>query len=193
MAPGAQLCTVESMNRPGRSTQPQGEATTSGEYPAEEVIAVAGRLDAAAVKYWIDGGWGIDALLGHQTRPHRNLNLVVEHTHRLEFAAVMKGSGYHLAGEDGHLQQWERDDGYQIEVGYVETGRTRRNDNGELVYGEKGLPYPVGAFGAIGTIAETDVPCCHADYQMWSHVGHDDIGRRDMLALHRRFGLPLPD
>jgi lincosamide nucleotidyltransferase A/C/D/E len=37
---------------------------------AEDVLAVLDRLGAAGVAVWLDGGWGIDALLGRQSRAH---------------------------------------------------------------------------------------------------------------------------
>jgi lincosamide nucleotidyltransferase A/C/D/E len=30
------------------------------------------------VDLWIDGGWGVDALLGEQTRPHRDLDIAIQ-------------------------------------------------------------------------------------------------------------------
>lgn len=191
MAPQELRQTITSMNRAEHETHQM--ETASAEYPADAVVSIAERLDAAGVRYWIDGGWGVDALLGHQTRPHSNLNLAVALADKTDLAAVLRGSGYTLVSNNGGVEHWATENGLEIEVGYVDISHTRRAEDGELVYGDRGLPYPVGAFGAIGTIGGVDVPCCHADYQMWSHVGHDDIGRRDMLALHRRFGLPLPD
>jgi len=38
----------------------------------ETLKALARRSQA-----WLDGGWGVDALLAEQTRPHRDLDLVV--------------------------------------------------------------------------------------------------------------------
>ena len=36
--------------------------------PAGEVVAVLDAMAARAVDVWVDGGWGVDALLGRQTR-----------------------------------------------------------------------------------------------------------------------------
>jgi lincosamide nucleotidyltransferase A/C/D/E len=30
------------------------------------------------INIWIDGGWGVDALLGAQTRPHKDLDIAIE-------------------------------------------------------------------------------------------------------------------
>lgn len=34
-------------------------------------------LDKNNVKIWIDGGWGVDALIGKQTRAHKDLDIAV--------------------------------------------------------------------------------------------------------------------
>ncbi len=35
-------------------------------------------LENEGIAIWIDGGWAVDALLGKQTRPHSDADLVVE-------------------------------------------------------------------------------------------------------------------
>lgn len=65
--------------------------------------------------------------------------------------------------------------------------------DGRPVYGPAGLRYDVGCFEAAGTIGGREVDCCTAEFQMRSHSRYtldaDDL--RVVLALHRRFGLPL--
>ena len=39
----------------------------------DEVERVLERLDDHSVRYWVLGGWGVDALVGRQTREHRDL------------------------------------------------------------------------------------------------------------------------
>jgi lincosamide nucleotidyltransferase A/C/D/E len=43
----------------------------------QEVIRVVGLLDSQNVSYWLDGGWGVDALAGEQTRQHQDLDLAI--------------------------------------------------------------------------------------------------------------------
>jgi hypothetical protein len=47
---------------------------------ADDVLAVLALFRAAAVDVWVGGGWGIDALVGRETRPHQDLDLM----HRVE-------------------------------------------------------------------------------------------------------------
>jgi lincosamide nucleotidyltransferase A/C/D/E len=41
------------------------------------VAEILGRLDGAGIWYCVEGGWGVDALLGEQTREHDDLDLAV--------------------------------------------------------------------------------------------------------------------
>src|SRR5947209_7146645 len=45
---------------------------------ATEVHAVLNLLAGADCPAWVAGGWGVDALVGRQTRPHRDLDLIVD-------------------------------------------------------------------------------------------------------------------
>src|SRR5215471_15172124 len=49
--------------------------------PESRVLALMNALDAATVSAWVAGGWGVDALIGHQTRRHYDLELVVSDEH----------------------------------------------------------------------------------------------------------------
>jgi lincosamide nucleotidyltransferase A/C/D/E len=47
--------------------------------PAAKVIDLVQLLNQNRIEVIIDGGWGVDALLGEQTRPHEDLDLAVFH------------------------------------------------------------------------------------------------------------------
>ena len=44
---------------------------------AEDVISIYQNLSANGIQVWLTGGWGIDALLQEQTRPHKDLDLII--------------------------------------------------------------------------------------------------------------------
>src|ERR1700730_3780500 len=46
------------------------------EMTAADVLTVAGTVAEATDRWWIGGGWGVDALVGRQTRKHVDLDLV---------------------------------------------------------------------------------------------------------------------
>ncbi len=51
----------------------------------EDLMTIINLLENANIKYWIDGGWGVDILAGKQTRNHRDIdvNFDAQHTERL--------------------------------------------------------------------------------------------------------------
>src|ERR1700736_3930072 len=43
-----------------------------------DVIDLYTSIENLGVKIWVDGGWGVDALLGEQTRPHKDLDIAIQ-------------------------------------------------------------------------------------------------------------------
>jgi len=41
----------------------------------ESLIAVLNLLEDLNIKYWVDGGWGVDILTGKQNREHRDIDI----------------------------------------------------------------------------------------------------------------------
>jgi lincosamide nucleotidyltransferase A/C/D/E len=44
---------------------------------ADDVLRVTTALADRGVQGWVGGGWGVDALIGHQTRQHSDLDLII--------------------------------------------------------------------------------------------------------------------
>ena len=63
---------------------------TAGQKDLFEVLDFMEELD---ITYWLDGGWGVDALIGRQTREHRDvdINFDSRHTDRLLDALLVAG------------------------------------------------------------------------------------------------------
>jgi len=45
---------------------------------AQDVLNLCKGLETQGVKIWIDGGWAVDALLGKQSRPHEDVDIVIQ-------------------------------------------------------------------------------------------------------------------
>lgn len=80
-----------------------GTGVAGGEagMPAEEVLAVVDWLEARGAVHVITGGWAVDALVGRATRPHRDLDVIVE------------------AGACDGLARWLRGRGYEVVVDWL--------------------------------------------------------------------------
>jgi lincosamide nucleotidyltransferase A/C/D/E len=71
---------------------------------AEDVIELFSGLRAERVRVWVDGGWGIDAplgrhidaLLGRQTRRHKDFDDIVLFEDRQVLTRLLEGRGFAL-------------------------------------------------------------------------------------------------
>src|SRR5215218_631188 len=50
----------------------------SGGMTLAEVLVVLDAVEKVGCRYWLEGGWGVDALLGYQSRPHRDLDVDID-------------------------------------------------------------------------------------------------------------------
>src|SRR5206468_8592005 len=66
---------------------------------AAHLVHLLERIESAGVTVWIDGGWGVDALLEEQTREHDDLDLVLELADCNRLISTLESEGYeHVAG-----------------------------------------------------------------------------------------------
>ena len=49
----------------------------------------------AEIKVFLDGGWGVDALLGHQSRVHNDIDILVEKKDYQNFIEIMKANDFY--------------------------------------------------------------------------------------------------
>ncbi|MFD3519516.1 nucleotidyltransferase domain-containing protein [Streptomyces sp. NPDC058653] len=159
---------------------------------AEDVLAVLDLLDRAGVEVWLDGGWGVDALLGEQTRPHEDLDIVVRAESLAHHGRTMGDHGFRPLRTEHRLVLVD-DAGRKVDVHTVDLGATRTDERGVRVHGPGGLPCPVGSLNGSGRVRGRRVGCVTPEYQIASHTGYalGEDDERDVLALHHRFGVPL--
>jgi lincosamide nucleotidyltransferase A/C/D/E len=162
---------------------------------AADVLEVVDLLAGARVRFWIDGGWGVDALAGEQTRPHLDLDLAIRTEDLAAYIHAMIGRGFRTARIDNpwNFVMGDRS-GRLVDVHLVDFTAVCAAADGGAVYGGNGLAYDVGAFGGRGRILNREVGCCTAGFQMRSHTGYelDENDFHDVLVLHHRFGIPIP-
>ena len=163
---------------------------------ARRVLEVLDHLAARNLQAWLDGGWGIDALLGRQTRPHDDLDLIVQLDDLSRVEQALRELGYVFTGceRPGIVEYLVDAEGHQVDVHPV-----RFTETGEALYtmtnGEDWI-YPPGALTGIGDILGRAVPCQTPDVILVAHAtgyGLDEAHERDVIALSESFGIPLPE
>jgi lincosamide nucleotidyltransferase A/C/D/E len=159
---------------------------------ADDVLEVLARLDAAGIEWWVDGGWGVDALLGEETRPHDDLDVVVPRDDIARLADLFP----EFARVDD--EWWParfvlRDDsGRQVDfhpVTFDELGDAWQ----DLVDGGRSR-YPAEGLRGRGRIGRREVRCLTPELQVGHHdyEGPDDVDWDDVRVLSERFGLTPP-
>jgi lincosamide nucleotidyltransferase A/C/D/E len=182
---------------------------------AEEVVELYSLLLEHGVQLWIDGGWGIDALLGRQTRPHKDLDAIAAFDDLPAMTAVLSEGGFVLKEIWGESRP-VRHEGRVLLVGTGEPGgdvatafvlkdaRGRELDVHVMRLDElgHGIPvwdsiwsFPPDALEGHGVIAGSPVRCLSAATHMRTHTGYElqDKDRQDLRFLHERFGIDYPE
>jgi lincosamide nucleotidyltransferase A/C/D/E len=157
---------------------------------ADDVLFVLALLRRTEVDVWVGGGWGIDALIGEQTRNHRDLDLM----HRQDQEAAVVAA----FAEAGFVESldWRP-------IRFVVTAPDGRDiDLHPLVFADDGsavqaspepecpFAYPSSCF-VTGVIKGVSVPCLSAEQQVYFHRGYEpsERDRHDMAQLRRVFGV----
>lgn len=163
---------------------------------ASDVHEVVSRLKAAGIVFWLDGGWGVDALVGYETRDHDDLDVVVsrEKLDEARVALAPLGFAHSPNAEPGLPARFvvRAPHGRQVDfhaVVFDEHGHGHQ----ELGDGSWCL-YPAGGLTAFGTVAGHRVPCVTAELQVRHHLGFEPSNRdrADMQALASQLEIELP-
>jgi len=172
---------------------------------AEDAIGIYQRLLDNHIQVWLVGGWGIDALLGEQTRPHKDLDVIMLVDDVGRMCALLSHDGYQF----GYL--WEENlstvdaRGVETATAFVlQDAEGRELDAHALRLDDEGNGIPAwDAEGRIlrrqdlageGSIAGVSVPCFTAEMQMACHTGYKlpDKQVNDLERLHEKFGVAYP-
>lgn len=159
-----------------------------------DVINIYKLLTDNNIDVWLDGGWGVDALLGKQTREHGDVDIVIQQKDVLKLRKLLEAQGY---------QEEKRDDtsDWNFVLGngelLVDVHVVTFDEKGDGIYGPpaRGVSYPAYSFKGDGKIDDHSVKCLTAEYQVESHTGYkiDEEDYRDVSALCEKFNIPLPE
>jgi lincosamide nucleotidyltransferase A/C/D/E len=155
--------------------------SNSGRMDAREVLEVLSVLEGV----WVAGGWGVDALVGEQTRAHRDLDLALDADHEAQALAALAGLGYAIETDWRPARVELAASGARWvdlhPVRFDASGHGRQADLDGGVF-----DYPPDCF-VTGVIAGLTVPCLSAEQQLRFRQGYEprDVDRHDLAQLAR--------
>ncbi|MGW2377701.1 MULTISPECIES: nucleotidyltransferase domain-containing protein [Kitasatospora] len=157
----------------------------------DDVLDVLDLLVDAGVSAWVDGGWGVDALVGHTTRPHDDLDLVLPR-HQLDAARqALAAAGFTTVLRDLLPTALALADGAGRAVDLHPVTGSGRDGGDQLLPDGQRFRYPAPVTGTIGG---RTIPCVDAATQVRCHLGYPprDKDHHDMAHLHARTAVALP-
>jgi lincosamide nucleotidyltransferase A/C/D/E len=160
---------------------------------AAALLQVVDRLEEQGIDVWLDGGWGVDALLGRATREHDDLDLVAELRCSDRIVELLQGLGYDVvAGAPPKSFVLVDREGRQVDVHPVafdaEGGGVYQDGSGEWVY-------PAQGFSGRGSVDGKPVRCLSPEVQVLVHAGYEltEKDYRELYLLRERFGVEPPE
>lgn len=159
------------------------------EMTAKDVMEIARLLDANQIQVTIDGGWGVDALLGEQTRRHEDLDIAVQHKDVPKLRALLEACGY---TDIPRNDTWECNFVLGDEHGHlIDIHSFEFDEQGKNIYG---LAYPFESLTGKGLISGEPVRCIAPHWMVKFHTGYklDDNDYQDVKALCMHFDIQMP-
>jgi lincosamide nucleotidyltransferase A/C/D/E len=158
------------------------------------LVNLLGLLHVSAIPLWLDGGWGVDALLAVQTRLHKDVDLIVRVADVPRLLETLGREGFQIhAGAPPNAFVLADGSGLEVDVHAVvfddEGNGVYRMENG------KNWIYPAEGFNGHGIIDGMNVRCLSPSTQVLCHAnGYDPTEKdfRDMKLIKERFGVALP-
>lgn len=154
----------------------------------EDVLEVVDALEARSVRHWAAGGWGVDVLVGFETRAHRDLDLAVDESDYETCMTALAGLGYTIETDWLPLR---------VEVAapverWVDVHPVRFDAHGLGIQGDPAgvhFLYPPTAF-TIGRLHDRPIPCLSVEQQELFRSGYalrpqDEHDLRLLATLRR--------
>jgi lincosamide nucleotidyltransferase A/C/D/E len=161
---------------------------------SHRVVVLLDVVAAAGVRAWLDGGWGVDALLGDQHREHDDLDLVVPLEQVGEVRAALRPWGFSVAEDRLPTRLVLRTaDGEQVDLHPVTFDSNGRGSQSQAAPDGTDCVYPAEQF-THGVVGGRTVACVGPLTQLAHHSGYRPTPRDvdDMRRLTSQFGLATP-
>lgn len=161
---------------------------------AIDVLSLYTQLELHGVRIWFDGGWSVDATLGHQTRPHQDVDIIIQEKDLAGLHNLLEPQGYKNVLKDD-TRQWNYvlgdESGHLVDIHVIVFDK-----DGNGIYGpvENRVMYPADALTGSGIINGIEVRCLTPEYMVQSRTGYSPrkCDRLDVAALYERFGIKKP-
>lgn len=151
----------------------------------ENLIEVLNLLNNLKIKYWIDGGWGVDILLGKQNREHRDIDIDFDSSFTEILLSTLKEKGYKITTDWSPV----RIELYHTNLGYIDIHPLIINEDGSAKQADLngGWYYFEADWFSSAIFEGHTIPCISAEAQKLFHSGYElrEVDKIDLKNLNR--------
>ena len=151
-------------------------------------------FESAGIETWLDGGWAVDALLGKQTRPHKDVDIILRVADLPKLREILESRGFEIrqGGTESNFVLADRS-GLEVDVHAIVFDRDgngvyRMEDGSDWIF-------PAAGFSGLGVVQGISARCLSPETQVLCHAhGYVPTEKdlQDMELLQGRFGVELP-
>ena len=181
----------------------EGSYNADMQMTADDAVRLYQLLTDHAIRTWVIGGWGVDALLGEQNRLHKDLDILVLVDDVERLLTLLEQEGFHFAylWEENRFVPdargkstatafvWQDDAACEIDAHAL---RLDEMGNGIPAWlCAEGFRYPRESLAEKGVIAGVIVPCISPQMQLECHTGYElpDSQQQDLERIRAKFGV----
>lgn len=151
----------------------------------EDLMKVLDLMDQMGIKYWLDGGWGVDVLNGQQSREHRDADINFDVDYMDQLLQKLDEKGYKI------VTDWRpvRIELHSPQFGYIDIHPFVINDNGTAKQADlEGGWYEFDAdFFGHAIFNGRVIPCISAKGQKLFHTGYElrEVDKHDIKIIDK--------
>lgn len=102
-------------------------------------------LEQAGLQFWLAGGWAVDFHAGRITRPHSDVDLVVDHADREELHALLLHAGFKVVEDsEPDAEMIYQRDNFKVDLSFI----VELDDGTVVSPGWEHWPWPPGSFSS---------------------------------------------
>lgn len=155
---------------------------TTSEKDLFQLLAI---FEAEGIKYWLDGGWGVDVLTGKQNRDHRDVDIDFDAEATDAVIQLLLQKGFEIVTDwlPVRMELWHKD------LGYLDIHPFILNEDGSAKQADlEGGYYQFDAdFFTKVLYQGKEIPCISPKAQQLFHTGYEmrEVDKIDMANLAR--------
>jgi lincosamide nucleotidyltransferase A/C/D/E len=164
------------------------------ETTTKDILWLKQELETLGVQFWLNGGWGVDALLGKQTRPHPDVDLLIQSKDLPAIKNFFAEQGFSVM---------PRNDQTEWDFHLGDANGRELDIHGIIIDEQVGWKYadpreedtyPLQALSSKCSIEGQEVSTLSPELMVIFHTGYElqEKDRQDVSALCAKFGIAVP-